>query len=192
MALRLQREGLVPSDAARRVRAALEAGAALGDGHARNHLGTLLEIDHDTKAAAELYRQARSVGNRAAAQNLQRLRRLEARRDQDESIAGLERRAKEGDAEAQYRAARRFHRGLGAPIDYTAAWHWYEASARQGFKPAQDMMRLLLAQPRAPGEPITAVWLARLAPFDVQSDPLMRQRGLRQPVVDEDPFYGMR
>jgi len=53
-------------------------------------------------------------------------------------------------------------------------------------------MALVLAQPRAPGEPVTAVWLANLARFDVQSDPLLRQRGLRQPVVDEDPFYDMR
>ena len=191
MALRAQREGLSISDAARRLRAALERGAALGDGHARNHLATLLEIDHDVKAATELYRQAQADGNRAATQNLLRLRRLEAQHDVDEPIAALERRARSGDAEAQYRLARRLHRGQGVLVDYAAAWHWYQAAARQKFKPAEDMMALVLAQPRAPGEPVTATWWTRLAPFDVQSDPLMRQRGLRQPVVDEDPFYDM-
>lgn len=191
-ALRQQREGLAPSDVAERVRAELEKGAARNDGHALNHLGTLREIDHDPAGAATRYRQARALGNRAALQNLRRLERLSAVKTASEPLADLERRARAGDAEAQYRLARRLHRGQGAPIDYAGAWRWYQESAHRRFKPAEDMMTMVLAQPRIPGEPVTATWLARLAPFDVPSDPVMRQRGLRQPVIDEDPFYDMR
>lgn len=175
-----------------RVFAALQAGAAAGDGHALNHLGTLAEIDGDPARARALYAQAQAAGNRAAVQNLLRLRRLSELGPEREPFDLLERRARAGDAQAQYRVARRIHRGDGASIDFVAAWHWYKESARQGFKPALEMMALLLAAPSAKEGRISARWWASLALLDVPSDPLLRQRGLRQPIVDEDLFYGMR
>lgn len=176
-----------------RARAALHAGAAAGDGHALNHLGTVHEIAGDAARARTFYRDAHAAGNRAAPQNLARLRRLaELRPDEREPLDALERRARAGDAEAQYRVARRIHRGEGASIDYVAAWRWYRESARQGFKPAHEMMTFVLAQPTAKDGKITARWFANLALVDAPSDPLLKQRGLRQPVVDEDLFYAMR
>ena len=175
-----------------RARSALLAGAGAGDGQALNHLGTLVEIGGDTVRARSLYREAQSAGNRAATQNLLRLRRLEEMGPEREPFEELERRARAGDAQAQYRVARRIHRGEGRAVDYVAAWHWYRESARQGFKPAHEMIALVLAQPSAKNGKITAKWFASLAFVDVASDPMQRQRGLRQPVVDEDPFYDMR
>lgn len=175
-----------------RARAGLETGAALGDGHALNHLGTLIEIEGDRDRARPLYRRAQAAGNRAAAHNLARLDRLEATTTGREPIDVLRKRAESGDAEAQYRLARRIHRGESALIDYVSAWRWYRESARQGFQPAHEMMALVLSQPTAKDGKISPKWFAQLALVDVPSDPLLRQRGLRQPVVDVDPFYDMR
>lgn len=176
-----------------RARAALLAGTAAGDGHAMNHLATLVETDGDPARARSLYREAQAAGNRAASQNLLRLRRLaDMRPDEREPFEALERRARDGDAQAQYRIARRIHRGEGTLIDYVAAWRWYRESARRGFQPAHEMMALVLAQPSAKDGKITPKWFASLAFIDAPSDPLLRQRGLRQPIVDEDPFYDMR
>lgn len=175
------------------MRKELEAGAAEGDGHALNRLGTLAEVDGERNRARDLYRRARAAGNRAAVQNLLRLDRFAATAGAKEPVARLRERAKAGDAEAQYRLARRIHRGEAGPIDYVQAWQLYRQSARSGFEPAKEMMTLVLAQPGAKSSgKITAKWWARLALVDVPSDPLLRERGLRQPVVDVDPFYGMR
>lgn len=183
----------IPSPQQReRVRAALEAGAALGDGHALNHLGTLLEIDGEREQARGYYREGQAAGNRAASHNLARLDRLDASTSEREPIDALRKRAESGDAQAQYRLARRIHRGQETLIDYVSAWRWYRESARQGFKPAQEMMALVLSQPSAKDGKITPKWFAQLALVDVPSDPLHRQRGVRQPVVDVDPFYDMR
>lgn len=190
--LALLDEGAATPEQRERAWAALRAGAARGDGHALNHLGTLHEIERELAEARALYRRALAAGNRAAGLNLARLQRLEALPPEREPIAALERRARAGDGEAQYRLARRIHRGDGALIDCVAAWRWYGESARRGFEAAREMMALLLAQPRRKDGRVTDIWFAKLSLIDVPSDPLLRQRGLRQPIADEDPFYDMR
>jgi len=170
----------------------LERGAALGDGHALNLLGVHREIDGDRQAAEALYRRAVEAGNRAARVNLQRLDRYFSRRERKESLESLRARAQAREPPAQFALAQRYHRGDGVAVDYVAAIRLYRLAAEAKVPPAVEMLNLILsrADPRRPGG-IDPAWMQQLAYLQLASDERGKPRGVLQPVIDDDPFYGM-
>jgi TPR repeat protein len=170
----------------------LERGAALDDGHALNLLGVQREIDNDRQTAEVLYRRAAAVGNRAGRVNLQRLDRYFSRHQRRESLASLRAHAAAREPAAQFALARRYHRGDGVAIDYVAAIRLYRLAAEAKLSPAVEMLNLILsrADPRQPGG-IDPAWMQRLAYHELATDERGKSRGVLQPVIDDDPFYGM-
>jgi TPR repeat protein len=170
----------------------LERGAALDDGHALNLAGVQREIDADRQVAEALYRRAEAAGNRAARVNLQRLDRYFSRRERRESIESLRARAQAREVPAEFALAQRYHRGDGVPVDYVAAIRLYRLAAEAKHPPAVEMLNLILsrADPRRPGG-IDPAWMQRLAYVELATDERGKRRGVLQPVIDDDPFYGM-
>jgi len=170
----------------------LERGAALDDGHALNLLGVHREIDGDRQTAEALYRRAVAAGNRAARVNLRRLDRYFSRHERRESLESLRARAQAREPPAQFALAQRYHRGDGVAIDYVAAIRLYRLAAEAKVPPAVEMLNLILsrADPRQPGG-IDPAWMQRLAYHELATDERGKSRGVLQPVIDDDPFYGM-
>jgi TPR repeat protein len=170
----------------------LERGAALDDGHALNLAGVHCEIDGDRQTAEGLYRRATAAGNRAARINLQRLDRYFSRRERKESLESLRTRAEAREPQAQFALAQRYHRGDGTAVDYVAAIRLYRLAAEAKYPPAVEMLNLILsrADPRRPGG-IDPAWMQRLAQIELATDERGKSRGVLQPVIDDDPFYGM-
>jgi TPR repeat protein len=169
-----------------------ERGAALDDGHALNLAGVQREIDGDRQTAEALYQRAATAGNRAARVNLQRLERYFSRRERRESLESLRARAGAREPSAQFALAQRYHRGDGVPVDYVAAIRLYRLAAEAKYPPAVEMLNLILsrADPRRPGG-IEPAWMQRLAHTELATDERAKRRGVLQPVIDDDPFYGM-
>jgi TPR repeat protein len=170
----------------------LEAGAALDDGHALNLAGVHGEIDGDRQTAEALYRRALAAGNRAARVNLQRLDRYFSRRERRETLESLRARVAAREPPAQFALAQRYHRGDGVSVDYVAAIGLYRLAAEARYPPAVEMLNLILsrADPRRPGG-IEPAWMQRLAHIELATDERGKSRGVLQPVIDDDPFYGM-
>ncbi len=176
----------------RLARELLEDGAALDDGHSLNLLGVHREIDGDRQSAEALYRRAAAAGNRAARVNLQRLDRYFSRHERKESLESLRARVEAREPAAQFALAQRYHRGDGVVIDYVAAIRLYRRAAEAQHPPAVEMLNLILsrADPRRPGG-IDPAWMQRLAYLELATDERGKSRGVLQPVIDDDPFYGM-
>jgi TPR repeat protein len=170
----------------------LERGAGLDDGHALNLAGVYREVDGDRQGAEALYRRAVAAGNRAARVNLQRLDRYFSRHERKESLESLRARVTAREPSAQFALAQRYHRGDGLAVDYVAAIRFYRLAAEAKYPPAVEMLNLILsrADPRQPGG-IDPAWMQRLAYHELATDERGKSRGVLQPVVDEDPFYGM-
>ncbi len=173
-------------------REALERGAALDDGHALNLLGVHREIDADRQVAEALYRRAQAAGNRAARVNLHRLDRYFSRRERKESLESLRTRAAAREPAAEFALAQRYHRGDGVAIDYVAAVRLYRRAAEARYPPAVEMLNLISsrADSRQPGG-VEPAWMQRLAQIELATDERGKRRGVLQPVIDDDPFYGM-
>ena len=168
----------------------LDAGAALGDGHALNALGAWHDADGQREAAHGFYERAAAAGNLTALQNLARLRRQSARGTERAEAAELSRRADQGDAQAAYRLARRLHAGDGMAADYAAALRLYERAAQLGDAAARDMLALIRAR-IGPNGHRRAGAVAALSRLELRSDELDKSRGVTQPLEDDDPFAGL-
>jgi uncharacterized protein len=74
-------------------------------------------------------------------------------------------RAEQGDPNAQYDLAERYHDGLGVPRDYDQAFIWFTRAAQQGHARAKTNVGLMLFLGRgASADPIEAVkWLTLAA-----------------------------
>lgn len=169
----------------------LERGAALGDGHSLNALGAERERDDDRRAAEALYARAARAGNRAARVNLQRLDRYFSRHERRESLESLRRRVQLREPAAEFALAQRYHRGDGVTADYTVALKLYRLAAEAKHPPAVEMLALILSRtdPRSAG--VDIAWMQILAYAPLATDETGRQRGVLQPVIDDDPFYDM-
>ena len=170
----------------------LERGAALGDGHALNLLGVEREREEDRGAAEALYRRAAAAGNRAAPVNLKRLDLYFSQRSRKEPLETLQRRAQAREPSAQFALGQRYHRGDGVSSDYVEAMKLYRLAAEAKFPPAMEMVALILSRldPRNPAL-IDVAWMRLLAYVQLSTDEEGKRRGVLQPVVDDDPFYGM-
>lgn len=173
-----------------RTEAGLALGAADGDGHALNALGSVREVAGERELARQLYEQARAAGNTTAQHNLARLARLAARDAQRPTHAMLDAQAERGDASAQYGLARRFHQGDGVAVNYVQALAWYQKAALQGHIAARNMLALVQAR-MGSAQPGDLTALAELAGLELTSDELNKPRGVAQPIEDEDPFAGL-
>jgi len=168
----------------------LERGTALGDGHALNLLGAERERGGERQAAEALYRRAAAAGNRAAPVNLKRLDRYFSQRERKESIDSLRRRAQAKEPAALFALAQRYHRGDGVAADYVEALKLYRGAAQANHPPAVEMLALILSRPAARGG-IDVAWMQSLAAAPLATDEQGKRRGVLQPVIDDDPFYGM-
>ena len=168
----------------------LNAGAALGDGHALNALGALEEADGQRDDARALYQRAAAMGNLTALQNLARLQRHASRHGERADLAELVRQADQGDAQAMYLLARRLHEGDGVAVNAVEALRRYQRAAQLGHAAAREMVDLIHARidPRGVLRPAT---LAELSRVELRSDELNKTRGLTQPLEDDDPFAGL-
>ena len=168
----------------------LNAGAALGDGHALNALGALEEAEGQRDDARALYQRAAALGNLTAVQNLARLQRHASRHGERAELAELVRQADQGDAQAMYLLARRLHEGDGVAVNAVEALRRYQRAAQLGHAAAREMVDLIHARigPRGVLRPAT---LAELSRVELRSDELNKTRGLTQPLEDDDPFAGL-
>ena len=58
----------------------------------------------------------------------------------EESAKGLARRAKAGDAQAQFELGNFYHNGVGSTQNYTRALYWYQKASAQKHEGAQRML----------------------------------------------------
>ncbi|HUH90229.1 MAG TPA: tetratricopeptide repeat protein [Lysobacter sp.] len=166
-----------------------ERAARAGDAVAQNAMGVHYQVQGDRTTAQMWYQRAADNGSAAAGINLASLARGdEARRQVG---AGVEA-AADGDGEALFALARRYHRGEGVAVDYGKALQLYRSAAANGSKPAQQMLGLIQSRMLAGGV-IDPVWMHQLASTAVGAaggNLVSRSTSIAQPQLD-DPLAGL-
>ena len=138
----------------------LERSAAAGDVHANIELG-MDAVANDRFEQAEQYFRRAGPNSQAAQDDLQQ---LAAR---GSSPIELHPRTPLTAAAAEALAsARKYHRGIGVPANFTEAIRFYQLADQRGSVEARKMLALIYSRP-APGGGINPGWMQQLAYVDV-------------------------
>lgn len=171
----------------------LEQAARDGDTMAANNLGVAMELEGNLTGARSLYETAALQGNAVARENLERLRRL-TRGGDAFNLSRLRLQADDGDTDAMFQLAQRYHRGEGVQQDFAQAILYYRRAADAGSQRAREFLALIFSRSaRDPAQVYDPAWMRELAArINIPSD--RRAAGAihsDRPRRNEDPLEGL-
>lgn len=199
-----------------RARQQVQDAALLGDPVAANALGNIYVERKDYALAMRWYEEAIKHGSTGAKENLALITELstniklnnqaELAQSQNKTIQlsgqqqaslqklkDLEVASKHGDAAASFQLAVAYHKGRGAPMNFTRAVAYYRIAAQQGSVPAEQMLSMI-ASKATPSRPIDEKWMIELSrTMDTPAVQVERTEPDREfpPLVLDDPLEGL-
>lgn len=137
----------------------LQKSAAEGDMHALIELGLNAVTNNDLEAALGYFQRA-GKDSQAARANIRQIEsRMNSRRQSQSATSAS------SSAAELLAAARKFHRGIGVPVNYVEAVRLYRLAEAKGSVEAKKMLSLIFSRP-APGGSIDIGWMQQLAYAD--------------------------
>ncbi|WP_051236667.1 tetratricopeptide repeat protein [Ottowia thiooxydans] len=137
----------------------LRKAASEGDIHALIELGLNAVTNNQLSEALEYFRRA-EPGSQAAQANIRQIEsRMDSRRLNQTAISG------DASAAELLAAARKYHRGIGVPVNYVEAVRLYRQAEAKGSLEAKKMLGLIFSQPSPTGG-ISIGWMQQLAYAD--------------------------
>lgn len=167
-------------DASRPGMRLLQRSATGGDVQALTELG-LLAVSHDDLAGAATFFRRAAPHSQAAAYNLG-----EVQARMSDRVQASPRTPLSASANEALEAARRYHRGVGVPMNYVEAIRLYRVAEARGSQEARRMLQLIYARP-APGGGVDVAWMRQLAFVDTASSLPVVGTVLNPHALQRDP-----
>lgn len=166
----------------------LQRAATAGDVQANVELGILAATEH-RPAEAERHFQRAIPQSRAAEIDLQVLKSRGAEQQQGSTIHVAP--VANVDAAQALAMARRYHRGLGVPANFSEAIRFYRLAADRGSEQAKRMLALIYSHPMPNGS-INVAWMQQLAYVDPQAPiPTLPAQNVRMMQRDPTPLFDL-
>lgn len=186
--------------------------ADMGDSVGANALANLYYHQGNIAEALHWNNRAISLGSHAAALNKQTITNGNNRSAPvvstppvtatSEHIQKLKKESQEGNGQASYELATRYHKGVGVPKNFGEAIRFYRVAAGQGNAQARKVLPIILSKQNQSGTNLNSLWMQEtsnlvatppiiLTPDNSNPNAPTRTAAVRTTLVEDDPLENL-